>query len=201
MAFDEVRINDQVAKASRGGPSFSTRVLAAPGGSEQRIAMWGSQRLTWDISYGMTDQATYEGILEFFYARQGRLRGFRFKDWTDYKIVAAKGLTLELTTTTFQIQKQYVNGGQTFNRKIIKPVTGTLTVYLNDGVTPDVSAMTIDYNTGVITYTGGPPGYVPRVAGQFDVPVRFDIDAMEADGLDNGRTIGPIPVVELKDGQ
>jgi uncharacterized protein (TIGR02217 family) len=207
MAFDEVRLSDDISQASQGGPAFNTVVVVTSSGAEQRIQQWASARLSWDISYGVRTQAQLEDFIAFFRARRGKLRGFRFKDWTDFEIETPAS-SEQLTTTTFQIQKAYSNGGQTVYRSLKKIAGDTLTntvatqanstvrVWQVDGTTEVTSGWTVNLTTGVVTFAIA-PGYVPKVTCEFDVPVRFDTDRPSFTCEDAVRAINGIPIVEL----
>jgi uncharacterized protein (TIGR02217 family) len=61
-------------------------------------------------------------VVAFFEARNGRLYGFRWKDWGDYKSCLPSGAptatdrvigTGDGTTTAFQLVKAYSSGAQT----------------------------------------------------------------------------------------
>ena len=199
MAFDEVQLDPAYTDQASGGGQFSTIVMASASGSEQRIAQWTNPRYRWTVDYNPVTQATLDGLIDFFVARQGRARGFRFKDWTDFEILSTSdGITLALTSTTFQVQKQYISGSITRHRKIRKIVTGTITVFKADGTTP-ADANTIDLDTGIITFQGGAPIYVPTVTCEFDVPVRFDTDSMVITNPGGGEARGwqGVSVVEV----
>jgi uncharacterized protein (TIGR02217 family) len=207
MAFDEVRLAEDISQQSQGGPAFNSVVVVTASGSEQRVQQWAEARLAWDISYGVRTQAQLTSFIEFFRARRGKIRGFRFKDWTDFEIETPQSAE-QLTTTTFQIQKTYSNGGQTITRTL-KKIAGdnladtaaddgdsTVRVYQVDGTTEVTSGWTVDLTTGIITFSVA-PGYVPKVICEFDVPVRFDTDQPKFTAEDYVRAITSIPVVEL----
>ncbi|OGF05213.1 MAG: hypothetical protein A2W00_04505 [Candidatus Eisenbacteria bacterium RBG_16_71_46] len=112
---------------------YSTVVIVTGSGAEQRVAQWAEGRRRWEIQYDDRSRAQADVLAAFFIARQGRLRGFRFKDWADYssKIgdVETKHATAQITTTTFQLQKVYTSGAITHTREINKPVAGTVQLY------------------------------------------------------------------------
>lgn len=208
MAFDEVRLPDDISHASQGGPGFNSVVIVTPSGSEQIVQQWEEARLEWDLQYGVRTQAQLESFIEFFRARRGKARGFRFRDWTDYQIETPVSAE-ELTTTTFQILKSYSSGGQTVTRTI-KKIDGdtlsdtaaddsdsTVRVYQADGTTEVTSGWTVDLTTGIITFSVA-PGYVPKVTCDFDVPVRFDTDRPVFSAEDAVRAISGIPVIEIQ---
>lgn len=195
MSFDEIQFPASIARGSSGGPQFATVVVAAGSGGEQRVAQWESPRRRWTVAQDLRTPAQMEELVAFFVARQGRLRGFRFKDHADFRVSTREDL-VELTATTFQLVRRYTSGGVTRVRTIKKPVAGTVQIW--NGTTEITSGWTVDTTTGVVTF-GGDPGYTPSWTGEFDVPVRFDVDQMEI-VLDDAqvRSWGGIAIVELR---
>ncbi len=138
---------------------------------------------------------------------RGRLQGFRFRDPFDH-LSAATGPALAPTdcvigtgdgaTTTFQLVKRYASGSQTWVRTITKPVAGSVTVALNDA--SQASGWSVDTTTGVITFTTAPGLGVAITAGfEFDVPVRFDTDALDVTlDLERLGSITSIPLLEIR---
>jgi len=198
MAFDEVRLPDNVERGAKGGPRFKTTVLPLASGFEKRNIDWAEARGDWDVGYGIDTKENLEAVIAFFWARQGRARGFRFKDWSDFEIEAGNIGTGDGAETAFQVRKQYVSGLVTYNRLITKLVSGTLTVYF-DGV-EQLSGYTVDNDTGIITFAPAVPNNVViTVDAQFDVPVRFDTDKLDVSmEVFNAGEVNNIPIIELR---
>jgi len=207
MAFHEVRFPDNISRGARGGPERRTQVVELASGDEERNASWANSRRRYDVAYGIRRADDLAAVVAFFEARNGRLHGFRFKDWADYK----SGLPSQAITATdqqigtgtgslqtFQLAKRYTSGAQTWVRTIAKPVAGTVRVAL--GMVEQLSGWTVDTTTGVITFTTAPAGGVIVRAGfEFDVPVRFDSDTLDVT-LDFERlgSITAIPLLEIR---
>lgn len=199
MAFDNVRLREDIETGARGGPRFKTTIVTAASGQEQRVSEWVYERSEFDISYGVQNKEDYQAILDFFRARRGKHRGFRFKDWADYEAFNEVIGTGDDEQRTFQLVKNYDN--VLYTRKITRPVVGTVTITL-DG-TPKATGFSVDHSTGVVTFTNDPEhipgdGVIVRASFEFDLPVRFDTDQMAARLVwaDAGR-IPEVPVVEL----
>lgn len=187
-AFHEVRFPVDYAGGTSGGPMYSTRLVVVDSGAEQRVQMWSRGRLTFDIGY-TANPADFDVIIAFFRARKGRAFGFRFKDWSDYKATAAPlG-----NATAGQLTKTYSDAGGNEVRKITKPVAGT--VVFRDA-TNTVVAGTADPLTGLYTISAGTPPFT--WTGEFDVPVRFDIDKLvyTQEGV-GSRSLQSLPIVEI----
>lgn len=207
MAFHEVRFHDNISRGARGGPERRTQVVELASGDEERNASWANSRRRYDVAYGIRRADDLAELVAFFEARNGRLHGFRYKDWADYKsALPSQAITAtdqQIGTGTgslqaFQLAKRYTSGPQTWVRTIAKPVTGTVRVAL--GMVEQMSGWTVDTTTGVITFTTAPAnGVIVRAGFEFDVPVRFDSDMLDVT-LDFERlgSITSIPLVEIR---
>ncbi|WP_347268129.1 DUF2460 domain-containing protein [Paracoccus sp. (in: a-proteobacteria)] len=207
MAFHEVRFPDDISRGARGGPERRTQVVELASGEEERNASWANSRRRYDVSYGVRRADDLAAVVAFFEARGGRLHGFRFKDWSDYKSCAPSGTPAPVdqqigsgdgTATAFPLVKRYLSGAQSWTRAITKPVAGTVRVALN-GV-EQLSGWSVDTATGIVSFEAAPiAGVVIRAGFAFDVPVRFDSDALDVT-LDIERlgSITSIPLLEIR---
>lgn len=196
--FDEVRLPDNIERGASIGPSFLTVINTLQSGAEQRNIQYIFPRLLIDASYGVQSKQDYEQILEFFYARQGRARGFRFKDWTDFQITNTAIGIGDGSRTQFQIHRAYTSGTVTFNRPITKPIGSTFTFTVNGSPTTPAS---VDDTTGVVTFSSAPAlsAVIAVTSGEFDVPVRFDTDTLQASALlADAASFPSIPLIELR---
>ena len=207
MAFHEVRFPDDISRGARGGPERRTQIVELASGDEERNASWANSRRRYDAAYGIRRADDLAAVVAFFEARNGRLYGFRFKDWADWKSClpsgtpAATDQTIETgdgATTDFQLVKVYSSGSQSWTRTITKPVDGTVVVAI-DG-TEATSGWSVDTTTGLITFSTAPASGAAITAGfEFDVPVRFDTDTLDVT-LDIERlgSITSIPLIEVR---
>lgn len=205
MAFDETpRFPDDISLGSKGGPEFSTAILQLASGYEKRNQNWIMALHRYNIAYGIKDAADMDVVRAFFFARGGRFRGFRIKDWADYTVgattlsVAGDGIE-----TDFQLEKQYTSGSITYVRNLIKPISGTLSgVTVNAVPQTEGVDFTVDYTTGIMTF-GTPPGSghaVAITALEFDVPVRFDTDMLDVEHeFWEIQSVPNIPITEIRD--
>ena len=165
MAFHDVRFPDNISRGARGGPERRTQVVELASGDEERNASWADSRRRYDVAYGIRRADDLAAVVAFFEARNGRLHGFRYKDWADYKsCLPSQAITATDqqigtgtgSTQAFQLTKRYTSGAQTWVRTITKPVAGTVRVAL--GMVEQMSGWTVDTTTGVITFTIAPAG-------------------------------------------
>ena len=207
MAFHEIRFPDNISRGARGGPERRTQIVELASGDEERNASWVNSRRRFDVAYGIRRSDDLATVVAFFEARNGRLHGFRTKDWADYKSslpsLAITPTDQQIGTgtgslTTFQLVKRYASGAQSWTRTIVKPVTGTVRVAL--GTVEQLTGWTLDVTTGVVTFTTAPgSGVIVRAGFEFDVPVRFDTDMLDVT-LDIERlgSITSIPLLEIR---
>lgn len=200
--FDEILLPMSYNQGTQGGPRYQNVVVAASSGFEQRVQLWNNGRLTYTVGFTadpnntINDVASMNTIISFFRARKGRIRGFRFRDWSDYTATAEP---LVWDSTTMQLIKTYTD---TFNpevRVITKPsLGGPFTLYKN-GV---AEGCTLDTSTGIVTgFFTSDSTDVFTWTGTFDVPVRFDVDALSFVQDSVGcYMLNSIPVVEIRIG-
>ena len=178
MAFHEIRFPDNISRGARGGPERRTQIVELASGDEERNASWANSRRRFDVAYGIRRTDDLAVVVAFFEARNGRLHGFRFKDWSDYRATAQALGTGDGVRTAFQLIKRYVSGGDADIRVITKPVAGTTKISL-DG-TPQTAGWSVDTATGLVTFVSAPAnGAVVSADFEFDVPARFDTDRLE----------------------
>lgn len=189
MAYFEVQFPSDISLGAIGGAGFQTDVITVNSGYEQRNAVWADARCVFDVSHGVKTQAQLDILLAFFRVMKGRSNGFRFKDWSDYSAAGSQGVFTTIDATHYQMWKRYTTSGNNSDRKIQKPVNGTIQVTGGTGVS-------VDYTTGIVTVSSGTP---TAWAGEFDVPCRFDVDQMKVSIEHyNAFSWGNIPVIEIR---
>ena len=186
MAFDEIRFPDDISRGASARPRRITDIVTLRSGHEQRNTIWANSRRSYNAALGVRDLDDIYAVIDFWEARRGALRGFRFKDWSDFKSVAPNTslsntdqVMLFLTSTTFQLQKEYSAASNPWVRPIDKPVdNGTITIRDNTGPLVETTNYTVNYSTGVVTFNLAPTG-TPTAGFEFDVPVRFKDEDLE----------------------
>ena len=207
MAFHDVRFPDTISRGARGGPERRTQVVELASGDEERNASWANSRRRFDVAYGIRRADDLAAVVAFFEARNGRLHGFRFKDWGDHKscppsqAIDASDQQIGTGTgaaTTFALLKHYVSGAQFWTRAIAKPVAGSVRLAL-DGVA-QMTGWSVDAATGRVSLNTAPGAGVAITAGyEFDVPVRFDTDTLDVTlDLERLGSITSIPLIEIR---
>mgnify|MGYP005829618015 FL=1 len=203
MSFHEVSLPARLAFGSTGGVERRTEVVTLASGHERRSTPWASGRRRYLIGSGLRSLDDMAALTAFFEARQGRLYGFRFRDFADFKSCApgsepgptdqAIG-TGDGVTTQFLLMKAY--GGAP--RRIAKPVEGAVRVAVEG--TEASEGWNVDVTTGVVTFASPPDEGAEITAGfRFDTPVRFDADRLEVtlESFGSGRMVA-MPLIEIR---
>lgn len=212
--FHEVLFPTGISYGSNGGPGFKTSITTLPSGQEERVQLWSGGRNQYDVSKGIKQLSDLAEVMTFYRARSGATNGFRFKDFMDFhssptnpshtgstgtqdqEIGVGDG-----TETVFQLKKTYTSGATSVTRVIRKPVSGTVSVWVNSALQTEGVDYTVDTTTGEITFGTAPTsGHVIDASFEFDVPVRFGEDAdrvlaASVDAYDTG-SIPSIPLIE-----
>ena len=203
MSFHEVTLPARLAFGSTGGVERRTEVVTLASGHERRSTPWASGRRRYLIGSGLRSLDDMAALTAFFEARQGRLYGFRFRDFADFKSCAPGAEpgpcdqvigTGDGVTTRFPLVKGY--GGTL--RRIAKPVEGTVRVAV-DG-TEVLEGWSVDVTTGEVTFVTAPDEGAEITAGfRFDTPVRFDADRLEItlESFGSGRMVA-MPLIEIR---
>ncbi|GLK47288.1 glycoside hydrolase family 24 [Brevundimonas intermedia] len=202
MDFHEVRLPARLAFGSTGGVERRTEIATLASGFERRSTPWALGRRRYLIGANLRSLDDMAELLAFFEARRGRLHGFRFKDFADFKS-CAPSRTMSATDqalgagdgvrTAFQLIKVYGD----VERPIVKPVEGSVRIAVG-GV--EVSGFVVDAATGAVRLAVAPGVGVMVTAGfLFDTPVRFDTDRIETtlESFDAGR-MAAVPLIEVR---
>ena len=81
MIIDNTRLPIDVERGAKGGPVFNTTINVSDGGAVSANQNWAYPLYRGDIGYGIQSKDNLNEVIEFFWARRGRLRGFLFRDW------------------------------------------------------------------------------------------------------------------------
>ncbi|PWJ19155.1 DUF2460 domain-containing protein [Jannaschia seohaensis] len=209
MGFHEIRFPTALSFGSVGGPERLTEIVALANGHEERNTPWAHSRRRYDAGIGMRSLDNLAELIAFFEARRGRLYGFRWKDWADHLSCGPSGVPGpgdqvigfgDGSATEFALTKTYASGGADYVRPITKPVEGSVRVAVDGIEVAEGAGFTVDPTTGLVSLNVTPgSGLVVSAGFAFDVPVRFDTDAIRisAAGFQAGE-VPDVPVVELR---
>ncbi|KRE17779.1 glycoside hydrolase family 24 [Bosea sp. Root381] len=208
--FHEIRFPTDIARGSRGGPERLTQIVTLASGREVRNSRWAHSRRRYDAGIGIRTLDALAAVVAFFEERRGRLYGFRWRDRLDWKSCPPSQTptatdqplgTGDGVTATFQLCKHYGTGSAVYRRPIAKPLPGEVMVAVDGVAITDPGHVACDATTGLVSFAAGHvpgPGAAVTAGFLFDVPVRFDIDAIEVDlsAFEAGE-IPKIPIVEI----
>jgi uncharacterized protein (TIGR02217 family) len=207
--FHEVRFPIAISRASTGGPERRTDVVVLGSGAEERNARWADARRVYNAGWGVKSLDDLDLVVAFFEGRRGRLHGFRWRDPLDWKSCAPSKSPSALdqrigtgdgTRKSFQLIKTYGSTFAPWQRRISKPVAGSVRIAVAGVETGQGNAVSIDTTTGLVTFAAAPAAGAVITAGfEFDVPVRFDTDRLDVNiqGFAHG-AIPNIPLVEIR---
>lgn len=177
MSFLEIRFPESISFNSSSILEFNTTILKTKNGNEARNINWNINKMKFNIINGIKTKAELDEITSFFRNVKGCGYGFRFKDWIDYSVAAQQIGLGDGNTIKFQLIKTYTISGNTYARKITKPVISTIRIYLNGIESDDFG---VDLTNGLITFNTAPAmDAVITSDFEFDVPVRFNSDILE----------------------
>jgi uncharacterized protein (TIGR02217 family) len=204
--FHEIRFPTAIAFHSTGGPERKTEIVTLGSGFEERNGVWVGSRRRYDVGYGVKTLDDIHAVIAFFEARAGRLYGFRFKDFADFKSSSPGAAVTPLdqlvgtgdgTKKNFALVKTYPSGPSSWSRAVAKPVAASVRVAVAGREQANVA---VDSATGLVTLAATPAAGAAVTAGfEFDVPVRFDTDTLSIN-LANfcAGEIPSIPLVEIR---
>lgn len=156
MSFLETpRFPDRISFNMESGPTWSTRVVILQSGREQRNIEWSAPRMRYNVATAINSVADREEIIAWMRCLRGQAHGFRIKDPIDFSVDSDDGYINEggvgNGTPTGQLYKYYSIGALSQAREITKPVSGTVTFYM-DSTEMISPAPSLDTTTGVVTF-------------------------------------------------
>jgi len=205
MIIDAVRLPMDIERGVKGGPQFNTSVLMTDGGVTSTNQNWQYPLYRGAVGYGVQTREDLQDVMNFFWARRGRARGFLFRDWQDFLLVDEVLGTGDGAIDDFQIVRTYGDTIAPFVRPITRPIesgTGLPTLQVSiDGV--QVGLSTWSLQTGGIVHFTVPPalGEIVTINGAFDIPVHFATDNLETVmELEDVGSVPLFPIAEVREG-
>jgi uncharacterized protein (TIGR02217 family) len=212
--FDETAILTDIVDYSSisGGPEKSTTIVTSPfSGVSQRNVNRLDPLHRYSINTALLTQTQLNSLRTFFHCRDGMARGFRMKDCMEFWASADGSFSSPIgtptnfgtgdgSTTIFGLYKTYTSGGVTRTRRIVKPVSGSVSIYKDSVLQTLTTHYTIDHATGIVTFVTAPAnGLALTWTGRFDVPVRFSTDFFDVQMNDavSGISYQNLPLLEI----
>lgn len=205
QVYDAVDFPLAIGREAMVVTEFSTQIVSSPSGHEQRASEWAEARMRYDAGPGVRSESDVRALADFFRARRGAARAFRFRDPFDHGSAADGGLpgpgdqllgVGDGSQRQFALVKRYGVGEAMQVRSIRLPVAGSVRVSV-DGIETAAFAVT---NEGEVLLDAPPgPGIAVRAGYLFDVPVRFAEDRLEVSRATFlAGELASIPLVEVR---
>lgn len=186
QAYDAVDFPLAIGREAMVVTEFSTQIVSAPSGHEQRASEWAEARMAYDAGPGIRSEADVRTLTDFFRARRGAARAFRFRDPFDASSAGDGGVPAvgdqmlgvgDGARRQFVLVKRYGAGDAEQVRAIRLPVAGSVRVSV-DGL--ETAAFVVTGEGEVLLDAAPAPGVAVRAGYLFDVAVRFAEDRLEA---------------------
>jgi uncharacterized protein (TIGR02217 family) len=205
MNFLEAQMDVRVTKGVTSTPTVPgrTKVYTHAGKLKQNYAS-SLPVHRYDAIHGLKSVEDFQSILDLWYVVHFTpYKGFRFKDWRDYRLTQSNSRLTFVSGSDWQINRLHAYGPAEFLRPIYKPVDGTIIVKRNRSGAISTATATIDSTTGIATISGHVSGDTYTCEGEFDMPVTFSDNEWRAELQGNTGNLfavsGSIELEELKD--
>ena len=204
-AFDAVDFPLAIGREALAITEFSTQIVSSPSGHEQRASEWAEARMRYDAGPGIRSEADVRALADFFRARRGAARAFRFRDPFDQSSAADDGPPTATdqplgygdgSRRQFALVKHYGEGDAAQERVIRLPVEGSVRLSV-DGV--ETAAFEMMSDGGVLFDAAPAAGALVRAGFRFDVPVRFAEDRLEVSRATFlAGELASVPLIEVR---
>ena len=185
-----------------------TEIVRLASGHESRIARWSRSLRRYEAGYGVRSRADIDAVIAFFEGREGRRYAFRFRDPVDHSSANGGARptpydqvigTGDGVQTIFFLTKSYDSGPVSQSRPITLPVAESVGVAVAGAEMSEGADFTVDPLTGTVTFGAAPAlGQEVRAGFLFDIPARFDTDALMIEPRPGAADIPDIPIVEVR---
>lgn len=206
MEFVDTPFPERIAFQAKAEAMWQTTLTAVLSGFEATNQNWAHTRHAYDAGLAVRVASDYLLVKTHFHMMRGRAKAFPFTDPIDHAVVQSAGVLLP-SGSNWQMFYRYGSGGESYDRKITRPKTGTLTVFRTRADVTTTITPTITYTTGVVVIGDHVADDAYAWSGDFFVPCRYDIDRLP--GVIVNKQPGPngelfvecdsIPIVEIRE--
>ena len=212
MTFYNAELPGFMSGGSEAAPVSLVDIVRGPSGREQRRNRRNAPLKRFNLGQSLRTLDDVYDMVAFFRVMNGPEHSFALRDIIDWK-TCKPSLTPTNTdatigtgdgaTATFQLKKQdkAVKVDATtlaVDRNIILPVEGTVLIAVDGVAQTETTHYTVDYTTGVVTFTGGnipAVGLVVTAGFEYNTKVRFDTNDLSAAVAQY--LIGEVPSIPL----
>lgn len=205
QAFDAVDFPLAIGREALAITEFSTQIVGSPSGHEQRASEWAEARMRYDAGPGVRSEDDVRTLTDFFRARRGAARAFRFRDPFDCSSAADGGLPSATdqmlghgdgNRRQFALVKHYGADEAVQERAIRLPVAGSVRVSVSG---TETAAFVLTSEGAVRLDVAPAPGAAVRAGFLFDVAVRFAEDRLEVSRATFlAGEMASVPLVEVR---
>jgi len=194
MAFRNVPLPGNVSAGSDATPTFQVDIARAVSGNETRVGRRTNALRRFSVPINLVGIDDVYAVITHFEIMEGPLHSFPYKDRLDFKSCAPDPINVPSSTdvtlgtgdgatASFQCRKIYSTGGYDRYRTIYLPKQGTLLVAVDTVLKTETTHYTVNYETGVVTFTGGnipTAGQAVTAGFEFYCKVRYDMNDLQA---------------------
>jgi len=199
MTFYRAVLPQCYSEGTEAYPVRPVDIVRSASGSPIRRARRSASYREFRVTFDPRRRNDVHDIISHWEVMQGSLHSFPMRDKFDFKscrpdatvsmldatILTTLGTAADGSTATFQLQKQYTrtlldNVTTLATNRTIKVIkTGTLLIAVDGTLKTETSHYTVNYDTGVVTFTGGniphggSPAAVVTAGFEFYVPVCY----------------------------
>lgn len=209
MSFRNQLLPGVISSGADATPMFQVDIARAKSGKEKRVARRDEALRKFTCPINIRNLDDIHTLMSHFQAMEGPFYSFPFLDRLDFKSVAPEAANIPTatdvllgtgdgTTATFQLRKGYTSGSYTKYRTILLPKSGTLLVSVAGVTKTETTHYTVDYTTGIITFTGGnipTTGQLVKAGYYFYCKVRYDTNDLQA--VIEAYRAGSVPTIPL----
>lgn len=171
----DARLPASVELGAQRTRSFDLEIVSSDSGYEDRTAIHEDPLLRFQVGFPISerDAVVYQAVVDAFDVTGGGRDSFDFEDFAEHSAVDEPFGTGDGVEDTFQLIKTRTFGSETFERRVQRPDTSTLTIKVNGGTLGPSSYSVTDL--GEIIFDT-PPASMDALtwSGDFWVAVRFD---------------------------
>lgn len=207
MSWLDTPLPTRLAFGAQCRPGWLTSVIAASSGVEKRSQILEDTRHSYDLSWAIRTLSDFSLLRDHFHMARAKAHTWGLKDPLDHRCEQAQGVvaTTEVNSPMGkQLYKRYGSGTFSYDRRISRPIQGTILVFESGTLRTEGVHYTIDYSRGEI-YTSISVAALAW-SGQFWTPCRYDSDELPAvvadrqpDGGELLVEVSGMPVIEDRD--
>ena len=173
--FYDITLPDFLHSYIIGGPTFDTQIVQSIAGLESRYANFTSALHKYHIKNCKLSPDELSELYSFFLNCKGAAYGFRMKDYADYQGVNQLIEQDQDDKSLYYLYKIYSYQERLYRRRIVKPIKGSVAIFLNNNKIP----ASIDYSIGTVKMPFElAPQQTVTANFEFDLPVRFCADSL-----------------------